>query len=38
MTETPDLGIHRTALGIHSFGPDRYSTRWGWRAHDCETL
>ena len=24
MTETPELGIHRTALGIHSFGRTEY--------------
>ena len=29
MTETPELGIHRTALGIHSFGRMEYEIRDG---------
>jgi 2-polyprenyl-6-methoxyphenol hydroxylase-like FAD-dependent oxidoreductase len=29
MTETPDLGIHRTALGTHSFGKLEYEIRDG---------
>jgi 2-polyprenyl-6-methoxyphenol hydroxylase-like FAD-dependent oxidoreductase len=29
MTETPELGIHRTALGIHSFGRKEYEIRDG---------
>jgi 2-polyprenyl-6-methoxyphenol hydroxylase-like FAD-dependent oxidoreductase len=29
MTETPELGIHRSALGIHSFGRTEYEIRDG---------
>ena len=29
MTETPEVGIHRTALGIHSFGRKEYEIRDG---------
>ena len=29
MTETPELGIHRTVLGVHSFGREEYEIRDG---------
>jgi 2-polyprenyl-6-methoxyphenol hydroxylase-like FAD-dependent oxidoreductase len=29
MTEKPELGIHRTALGVHSFGKEKYEIRDG---------
>jgi 2-polyprenyl-6-methoxyphenol hydroxylase-like FAD-dependent oxidoreductase len=29
MTEQPELGIHRTAFGIHSFGKEKYEIRDG---------
>ena len=29
MTEQPELGIHRTALGVHSFGKQKYEIRDG---------
>jgi len=29
MTEAPELGIHRTALGVHSFGKVKYEIRDG---------
>src|ERR1700722_926987 len=29
MTEQPELGIHRTALGVHAFGKEKYEIRDG---------
>jgi 2-polyprenyl-6-methoxyphenol hydroxylase-like FAD-dependent oxidoreductase len=29
MTETPELGVHRTALGVHAFGREAYEIRDG---------
>ena len=29
MTEMPELGIHRTALGVHAFGRAKYEIRNG---------
>ena len=29
MTEQPELGVHRTALGVHAFGKEKYEIRDG---------